>query len=110
MGTLRLLAIAGLLAVAFAGPARAEGNAKAATPIVAEYCTACHVIPGFKPRFEKADAKAPDFQKMADEPAVYTTARIETFLRKPHFPMTKFILSPSDIENLVAFIENLRAK
>ena len=110
MGSFRLVAIAGALAVICAGPAWAEGNAKAATPIIAEYCTACHVIPGFKPRFEKADVNAPDFQKMADEPAVYTTARIEAFLHKPHFPMTKFILSEADIENLVAFIESLRTK
>ncbi len=96
--------------IAASGPVRAEGDAKAATPIVAEYCTACHVIPGFKPRFEKANVDAPDFQKMADEPDVYTHERLKAFLSKPHFPMTKYILSSSDIENLVAFIESLRKK
>jgi cytochrome c553 len=109
MDTFRLVVIAGVLA-AGAGPAWAQGNAKAATPIVAEYCTACHVVPGFKPRFAKADVKALDFQKMADEPDVYTRARVEAFLHKPHFPMTKFILSDADIENLAAFIEGLRTK
>ncbi len=97
---------AGML-VAASFPAAAEGNGKAAAPIVAEYCTACHVIPGYKPRFAKADVKAPDFQTIADEPDVYTHERLQTFLREPHFPMTKFILSSSDIDNVVAFIEAL---
>ncbi len=105
-----ILAMAAAVLIAARGPATAEGNGKAAAPIVAEYCTACHVVPGYKPRFEKADVKAPDFQKMADEPDVYTHERLQTFLRKPHFPMTKYILSSSDIDNLVAFIEALRKK
>lgn len=50
----------------------------------------------------------PPFRAIADEPAVYTRARLTSFLRRPHYPMRKFILSPSDIDNLVAFIEGLR--
>jgi cytochrome c553 len=108
MGRLTLWGIAGLALIATSAPAWAQGNADAAAGIVAEYCTACHVIPGYRPRFEKADVKAPDFQTMADQPEVYTTARLKAFLSKPHFPMTKFIFSASDIDNLVAFIEALR--
>jgi len=96
--------------IAGAGPAMAEGSAEAAAPIVSEYCTPCHVIPGYKPRFEKGDVNAPDFQKMADHPGVYTHERLKAFLSKPHFPMTKYILSAADIDNLVAFIEALRKK
>ena len=103
-----ILATAAAMLIAATGPATAKGDAKAAMPIVSEYCTPCHVVPGYKPRFEKADVNAPDFQKMADNPDVYTHERLRTFLSKPHFPMTKYILSSSDIDNLVAFIEALR--
>jgi len=104
------LVTVGAVFIAATGPAMAKGNAEAAAPIVAEYCTACHVIPGYKPRFAKGEVDAPDFQKMADHPNVYTHERLKTFLSKPHFPMTKYILSASDIDNLVAFIEALRKK
>lgn len=105
-----ILGAAAVMFVAATGPAAAEGNAKAAAPIVSEYCTHCHVIPGYKPRFEKGEVNAPDFQKMADHPNVYTHERLKAFLSKPHFPMTGYILSASDIANLVAFIEALRRK
>jgi hypothetical protein len=38
---------------------------------------------------------------------VYSPARLRAFLQKPHWPMTQFILSPGDIDNILAFIEQL---
>lgn len=103
-----LSVVAILSALAAAGPVEAAGNPQAALGLVAEHCTACHEVPGLKPRFARADVAAPAFQAMADQPAVYTRERLAAFLRQPHFPMGKFIFSPSDIDNLVAFIEALR--
>lgn len=107
--TVRLGVVLGLLAAAAPHAlARAAGDADAARGIVAEYCTACHEVPGYAARHGRAEVNAPSFQAIADQPALYTEERLRRFLRQPHFPMTKFALSPSDIDNLVAFIERLR--
>jgi cytochrome c553 len=88
--------------------ANAAGDPDAATGLVAEKCTSCHEVPGYKARFERADLGAPPFEEIAKNPDIYTPARLRAFLRKPHWPMTQFILSPSDIDNILAFIERLR--
>jgi cytochrome c553 len=97
-----------LLAAAASISSLAAGDPNAARGIVAEYCTACHDVPGYAARHGRASVNAPPFQAIADQPAVYTEERLHEFLRQPHFPMTKFTLSPADIDNLVAFIESLR--
>lgn len=107
--TARLGVVLGLLlAAAASAPGRAAGNPDAARGIVAEYCTACHEVPGYVARHGRAELNAPPFQAIANRPAVYTDERLRRFLRQPHFPMAKFTLSPSDIDNLVAFIASLR--
>lgn len=98
-----------LVACSLTTPAMAAGNPDAAKSVVAEHCTACHIVPGYPPRHERATVAAPPFQTIADQPDVYTHDKLKAFLRKPHFPMTGFILSPSDIDNLIAFIDELRA-
>lgn len=102
------IAVGVVLAAAPAASGLAAGDADAARGIVAEYCTACHEVPGYAARHGRAEVNAPPFQAIADQPALYTEERLRRFLRQPHFPMTKFTLSPSDIDNLVAFIERLR--
>ncbi len=89
-------------------PALAEGDPNAVRGIVAEYCTQCHEVPGYRPRWERASVNAPSFRSIANQPKIYTRARLEAFLHKPHYPMTKFLLSRSDVDNLVAFIASLR--
>ncbi|SMF55875.1 Cytochrome c553 [Tistlia consotensis] len=88
----------------------AAGDAAAARPIVAEHCATCHQVPGLEARFAKARVTAPAFQAIADDPAKYPEAQLRAFLQKPHFPMGSLILSPSDIDNIVAFIASLRGK
>ena len=108
---LRTLALASLVASlsAPAAPGLAAGNPDAVSGLVSEQCTACHEIPGYKPRYEKAEGvNPPPFQDIADNPDRYPVDQIRTFLQHPHYPMGKFTLSPSDIENLIAFIENLK--
>lgn len=90
------------------GPAQATGDAHAARGIVAEHCARCHEVPGFHSRYKPSAVMAPSFRTISNQPDVYTRTRLTAFLRRPHYPMTKFVLSPSDIDNLVAFIESLR--
>jgi len=102
-----VLAATVMLAVG-AHPAMAAGDANAARGIVAEYCARCHQVPGYSTKgLETLDA--PRFQAIADDSETYTAAHLRTYLRKPHWPMRQFHLSPRDIENLIAFIEDLRA-
>jgi cytochrome c553 len=105
--TIFILFLAGC-AVLRAPTAAAAGDPDAATGLIADKCTSCHEVPGYKARFERADLGAPAFDTIAKTPDVYTPARLRAFLQKPHWPMTQFVLSPSDIDNILAFIERLR--
>lgn len=86
----------------------AAGDADAAKGIVADHCVRCHEVPGYNPAGALPTVEAPPFQAIADTPDEYTPERLRRFLVKPHYPMTAFKLSPSDIENLIAFIASLR--
>lgn len=97
-----------ILAIAAMRPALAAGDPDAARGIVAEHCAACHEIPGYRPRHGLASTNAPSFRSIATQPETYTHARLSAFLRQPHYPMTKFVLSAADVDNLIAFIETLR--
>lgn len=108
---MREVILAGLAAVTVVlgpcGMAQAAGT-QTARSIVAEHCIECHRVPGFAEEARNPAVEAPDFQVIADDRKTYTTQRLVAFLRKPHFPMREFVLSESDIQNLVTFIEGLR--
>jgi len=94
----------------FAGSAVSPAaDAYTARAIIVEHCIECHRVPGFAEEARNPSVAAPDFQAIADDRKTYTTQRLQTFLRRPHFPMREFILSESDIQKLIAFIEGLRA-
>ena len=76
--------------------------------VIAEHCIDCHRVPGFMIEGGIPQKEAPDFHEIANNPKIYTRQRLEAFLSNPHFPMRKFTLSKSDIQNLIAFIDNLR--
>jgi mono/diheme cytochrome c family protein len=93
----------------------ANESAQAAQPytarnIIAEHCIECHHVPGFIAVARNPEIGAPDFQAIADERKTYTRERLTTFLRRSHFPMREFILTESDIQKLIAFIEGLRGR
>lgn len=77
--------------------------------LLADHCIDCHRVPGFAEEAAAPQIGAPDFQSIADDPTTYTTERLARFLRQPHFPMRRFVLSERDIQRLVAFIEGLRS-
>lgn len=96
-------------ALTFAGSAVTQGaGTYTARSIIAEHCIECHRVPGFAEEARSPDLQATDFQVIADDRDTYTTERLATFLRQPHFPMREFTLSESDIQKLIAFIEGLR--
>lgn len=89
-------------------PASAADNPEAAAGLIADRCTSCHEVPGYEARWERAELDAPAFAEIAKNPDLYPPERLRAFLQKPHWPMTQFILSRSDIDNILAFIERLR--
>jgi cytochrome c553 len=94
---------------ASAGAAHAAGDPDQAKGIVVEHCIDCHAAPGYGQK-GLPTVEAPSFQAIAGEPQKYTPERLRAFLAQPHWPMTQFLLSPRDIENLLAFIEGLRGE
>ena len=79
-----------------------DPDPNAAKGIVSAYCADCHEVPGFPTGSRSVAFDAPSFRAIASTPD--GGARIRGFLRQPHYPMRQFVLSDSDIENLVAFI------
>lgn len=103
--------VAAILVLAFAltptGPVAAEGSADEAKGLIAEYCADCHVIPGYEKEISPA-IEAPPLGEIAADQATYTEDRLRKSLRQPHWPMGQFRLSGKDIDNIMAFIAELR--
>jgi cytochrome c553 len=108
MRVIVLLLLAAGCAAGGGASANAAGDPHAASGLIADRCASCHEVPGYEARWERADVNAPSFEAIARNPDVYTPARVRAFLQKPHWPMTQFILSASDIDNILAFIAELR--
>ncbi len=98
-----------LLASLAAAPVHAEGDPDAVRGLVVERCARCHRVPGApEPRVE--GLTPPAFADIARDRQTYTDARLRAFLQRPHWPMQAFILSPRDIENLLAYFRTLRER
>jgi len=102
-------AIVALVWLAGATEPLAAGDADAAKGIVAEHCVSCHEVPGFSNE-GLPTVDAPSFTAVANDPDTYGEARLRQFLQQPHWPMTQFRLSASDIDDLLAFIARLRGE
>ncbi len=103
-----LLALSASVMLA-AGGRTLAANVGEAKSIIAEHCIECHRVPGFAEGKGSPTVEAPDFRAIANDPKTYTDARLQAFLRNPHFPMRALILSESDIQNLTGFIRSLRS-
>ncbi len=88
-------------------PALAGGDPDAVKGLLAERCAECHEIPGYSPTKPPTGLPARAFTKIANDPA-HTEEGVRTFLQKPHWPMSGFILSPLDIDNILAYLATLR--
>ena len=84
------------------------GDPNAAKGIIVQYCIACHEVPGYVPTHGRAELDAPSFEAIANAAETDQAARLRALLRKPHWPMQQLQLSDRDIDNLIAFIADLR--
>ncbi len=103
----RGLVVIGAILLPLGGAAEAA-DAAAGEAIAAEHCAPCHYLPGQEDDDEGAVLRAPALDLIASEPTVYTEQRIRTSLQRPHWPMGAIILSPSDIDNILAYFATLR--
>ena len=89
-------------------PAHAAADPEAVAGLIAENCASRHRVPGHEARLKSVDLNAPAFDEIAKDPGAYPPERMRTFLQRPHWPMAQFVLSPTDIDNILAFIAALR--
>jgi mono/diheme cytochrome c family protein len=106
---MRAKLLSALLCLA-AVPALAAGDPDAVRGLLVERCADCHAVPGYRTSTPATGLPAPAFKVMANEPEVYPEERLRAFLQRPHWPMSGFILSPSDIDNILAYLTTLRQK
>ena len=99
-----------VMAAISVAPALAEGDADAARGLVAEHCVACHAVPGYAAAPEPPSVAAVPFLSIAEDPETYSPERLRSFLRQPHWPMGQLQLSARDIDNVLAFIDDLAAR
>jgi mono/diheme cytochrome c family protein len=104
MRAILLIVVLSLSAV----PALAAGDPDAVKGLLADHCAACHAIPVAGAKQPVTGVPAPAFAVIANDRAAYPEARLRAFLQKPHWPMTGFTLSPSDIDNVLAYLATLR--
>ncbi len=100
------LALLAILVAAAAPTAVAEGDPTAVRGLVVDRCARCHLVPG-APAPEVEGMAPPPFSEIAANPRIYTEARLRRFLQRPHWPMRGFILSPRDIDDLLAYFRAL---
>jgi mono/diheme cytochrome c family protein len=94
--------------VVFSTAATGTGNPDEAKSIVVEHCVKCHAVPGYGPESAPESIDAPSFKWIASNLELYPEPRLRQFLRRPRYSMRGIILSDTDIENIIAFIEGLR--
>ena len=76
---------------------------------MADRCATCHQVPGHAEPTRRLGLDAPTFGEIAEDPAFYSRPRLQMMLVKPHYPMTTFILTTTEVNDLIAYIERLRA-
>lgn len=89
-------------------PARAQGDPDAAAGVVEQRCATCHEVAGFPEPTRRHGLDAPSFQAIVDNSSWYTRTRLLVILRDAHFPMNSFVLSTTEVNNVIAYIESLR--
>lgn len=102
---LMTLAVAALLGVAHGAPAFSAGDAEEGRKLAVQWCSSCHDI---EPGGATSDM-APSLASVIAERG-RSTEWIRTWLTAPHEPMPDLSLSRQEIDDLVAYIEQLNAE
>lgn len=104
-----LLLAAAISAVLLGGaaqiPARADSVADGRN-IAVRWCSSCHDVGAGERR--AANDMAPNFPSVAQRSDL-TRSQLETWIGNPHPPMPNLHLTRQEIENLVDYIQSLRA-
>ena len=93
-----------LVLVLFACTRETNANPYRGRILAQQWCAQCHGVP---PNELSADANAPSFSAIAQEPSA-TEYALRVFLRTPHPTMPNFVLKPHDVDDLVSYIVSLR--
>ena len=93
-----------LVLVLFAYTSETNANPYRGRILAQQWCAQCHGVP---PNELSADANAPSFSAIAQEPSA-TEYALRVFLRTPHPTMPNFVLKSDDVDDLVSYIVSLR--
>ena len=74
--------------------------------IAQTWCSGCHEVNN-QIKTTRGDAAAPTFKSVAQMNST-TQMSLAAFLSTPHLRMSKYVLSPTDIKNVSAYIVSLR--
>ncbi len=106
------LACAGLAALAFvlagaaAATAQEAGDARAGRAVAIALCLPCHAIDGAS----RDPARVPpDFGAVANMPS-QTALSLRVFLQTPHGAMPRYQLSPTETDDVIAYVLSLKAR
>jgi cytochrome c len=102
LGALALMISAGIVATLPSAAADVSTGAR----LAGQWCANCHVI-GDVPT-ASVQQGPPSFRTIAR--GGLTTDQLRTFLSHPHAPMPDLALSRSEIDDLIAYIDTLRAR
>ncbi len=107
MKKIALLLIAGLLAPlpALGQQAAYHGEAAKGLALAQRWCSDCHLLKGEK----QAVQGIPTFRELARDPDK-TPDYLRAFLARPHEPMPPLELDRRQIEDILAYIETLKAR
>lgn len=101
----RHAAMAFALVALGASPAAAQGDPETGRDLARQWCTTCHVV---EPEGTGTDAAPPLPTLMANDGRTADDLRL--WLSDPHPPMTSLDLTRGEIEDIVAYLESLRAR
>lgn len=86
--------------------AQAMGDARAGRAVAAAFCIQCHAIDGAS----RDPARVPpDFGAVADMPS-QTALSLRVFLQTPHGNMPRYQLTPTETDDVIAYVLSLRAR
>src|SRR6478735_490458 len=92
-----------LVLVLLAYTSETDANPYRGRILAQQWCAQCHGVP---PNELSADANAPSFSAIAQEPSA-TEYALRVFLRTPHPTMPNFVLKPDNVDDLVSYIVSL---
>ena len=106
MGAMRV-AIWLIMAAANAADAQELGDPRAGERLAQQWCTECHQI--VYGRTETAPLKPPSFYTIAGRAEV-TPVWLHAFFQTPHRQMPNIILTPSERDDLSAYILDMKRR